>query len=81
MQDFRCKPINNLLIHNFLVSMVSNPFLIRKDGSFSFDKVDLKSASNWFLQQDSKPLNVKTFSQLERDVILISYDSECWIHF
>eukprot|EP00794_Sanderia_malayensis_P017320 gene17320-19053_t len=46
----------------------------RNDGSFSFDKVDLKSASSWFLQQDSKPLDVKTFSQLERDVILISYD-------
>jgi len=47
---------------------------LRKDGSFLFDKVDLKSASSWFLQQDSKPLNVTSFSQLERDVILISYE-------
>ena len=29
---------------------------------------------------DSKPLNVTSFSQLERDVILISYESECF-HF
>ena len=27
---------------------------------------------------DSKPLNVTSFSQLERDVILISYESECF---
>ncbi|XP_065051821.1 mitogen-activated protein kinase kinase kinase kinase 5-like [Rhopilema esculentum] len=46
---------------------------LRKDGSFFFDKVDLKAASNWFLHEDSKPLDVTTFSQLERDVILISY--------
>lgn len=48
-----------------------------EDGSIHFDSVNLNSMANWFLENNAndRTLDLKTFAQLEKDLILILYEN------
>ena len=49
-----------------------------EDGRIHFDSINLNSTTNWFVEGSptDQVLNLKTFAQLEKDLILIAYDDK-----
>lgn len=46
------------------------------NGDILIDRLDLENGTPWELRTDYKRLDVKTFSQLEKDAILVAFDNK-----
>ncbi|XP_066916208.1 mitogen-activated protein kinase kinase kinase kinase 5-like [Clytia hemisphaerica] len=46
------------------------------NGDIKIDQLDLENGTPWEIRKDLKRLKIKTFSQLEKDVILLAYENK-----
>ncbi|XP_057303544.1 mitogen-activated protein kinase kinase kinase kinase 3-like isoform X2 [Hydractinia symbiolongicarpus] len=80
VRDFDCKlPPTLTIFEPIVVKGREYPILCvgayhLPNGDILIDKLDLESGSNWEPRTDCTPIDVKTFSQLEKDVVMIAFD-------
>jgi len=81
-RDFECKlPPTLTLFEPLVVKDSEYPILCvgayqTASGEIIFDQLDLEGNTEWTPRRDCLPLNIKTFSQLQKDVIMLAYDKK-----